>query len=86
MPDQGLFSLLRDAISREALASFMRLHGVDAQTARLAAEQCERAAVKNAGYGGAIGGLVALFASSPAGGQPPDKAGGYTVSSVTTAL
>ena len=65
---KGLLSLLRDVTSRAALEKFMTAHGVDPSTARLAAQRCEKAALKNGAFGAATGALVAMWATTPAAG------------------
>jgi hypothetical protein len=57
-----------DVVNKEKLEAFMISRGVDAQTARLAAEQCTRAVLRDAMIGGAAGGILAAMATAEAGG------------------
>ena len=86
--ERGLFSMLRDASSRATLEKYMIAHGVDPETARIAADRCSRAALRNGLMGGAAGALLALFATAPAAGigMPAGAALGLTFGTGGTLL
>lgn len=63
-----LLKMMASALDEEKLYRFMVTRGVDAQTARLAAQQCQKAALRNGAGASLVGGIIGAAATSPAGG------------------